>query len=144
MQHVSVYRRSNGWFLNPSSLTTTKLWQGTPPYVLCAATATAEELGRTILDLFPHSKDGLPHPTVFDAPREPMKLAGVRSWTAFVRGTMYVGVDSDGELITFAPSRNAGPQSGFLYGIAGTLKIPANSTPEEIGETLIKTLASCL
>lgn len=144
MRSVTVYKRANGWFLNPDARTVTGLWQSVPPFLMCALDSRPFELGNAVTRLLEESKQEMPHPAEIVAPKPLLELAGVRSWSAFAKGASHVGVSADGDWITFDPSRNAGPRTGFLYGIPSTLKIPANSTPEEIGESLIKTLAFCL
>jgi hypothetical protein len=119
MQSTAAYRRRDGWYVQSNSKTTVGVYISSPPFLKVPLNPDAAELGRAVLAALMGLRTDVPHPTEFANSSPALKLAGVKSWTAFERGATHVGLHADDKSLSFCPSRSAGPRSGFLYGASG-------------------------
>lgn len=80
-------------------------------------TASDDDLGRAILSAVASARRDAPHPSsAEDGARllEPLlRSVGVRTWSAFVRGTRQTTISRVGHILRLSPSINLGPSEGF-------------------------------
>jgi hypothetical protein len=113
MQHASAYEWHGRIFLHSDSKTTSGVWVGGEP-VLAADPRDPAELGRAILLALAGSKQGVPHPSIWDDLSAPLiKFAGAKSYRAFVGSARCVSIELKDNRVTFRPYRNLGPRDGY-------------------------------
>jgi hypothetical protein len=113
MQHASAYEWHGRIFLHPDSKTTSGVRVLSQP-VVAADPRDSAELGRAILLALAGSKQGVPHPSIWDDLSAPLiKFAGAKSYRAFVGSARCVSIELEDNRVTFRPCRNLGPRSGY-------------------------------
>jgi hypothetical protein len=107
---VSVYFRSEGYYVTPSSLSTAGVWLGSGAVSFIRAGSRPAELGQVVVDGLSSSTVGVRHPAQSEWPAHTkaalaplMKAAGVRSWKDFVRLASLVEVVRDRDTVTVVP-----------------------------------------
>jgi hypothetical protein len=146
MKRATAYKRQDGWYFHAISRTTVGVGMGTPPRIRLALDASADELGRAVLESLAGSKEGVPHPTPTQGERtfKPMlDLAQVKSWTAFSKHASNVGIQIADEWLVIEPWKNEGPKRGFVQISGASVKIKADSSPADIGEALKQAMGLC-
>ncbi len=103
--HVSIYFRPEGTYISPSDRTTAGLWIGNAE-VTKIGELDPNEIGGAVIRGLKTSKLDVPHPgrDEWSAQRRRslgpiVKLAGLRSWRAFIKAANLVEVWSDGASI---------------------------------------------
>jgi hypothetical protein len=98
----------------------------------------------SIVQAIQASQQNIPHPLRFEGLFDPvLRLAGVKSWATFMKGTASVDVDDDGQWLTFEPSKNQGPRAGYTPLSDRKFRLPRDATSEEIGQAVEKAIALC-
>lgn len=145
MKLMSVYRRSDAWYLSSASRTTAGVWLETAPNQKLPGEVESEAFGKAIIQALEASRDSIPHPTDWKTDRfKPMlELAGVKSWSALVKGTASVLVSSDESGFTIEPCKNEGPRDGYSFLPHKNLSLTAGSTPKQIGEAVKRAITLC-
>jgi hypothetical protein len=143
-RQISVYARHDGWYINAMSQTTTGLYISTPPYLREYANISSQGLGEAALLALSKCQFGVPHPTEWDHLLQPiLDLAGVRTWTQFMRDVPSIDADYDEEEFVFRPTKNYGPKQEYGEATAKPIRIPKDSSPELIGEMMRAAIALC-
>jgi hypothetical protein len=113
MQYASAYEWHGRIFLHPDSRTTTGLWVGSEPNA-SADPGNVVELGRAILLALSGSKDGVPHPSIWEDLSAPMlKFAGAKSFRDFFGSARCVSIKLQDDRVTLTPYRNLGARDGI-------------------------------
>ncbi|WP_027483234.1 hypothetical protein [Deinococcus pimensis] len=106
-RHVAFVYLDGGRFLVQSAARSHRgVWLADGPVVVVTS-PTPAELGRVVLIALANSRVGVPHPAGragWEAPRELLRAAGVRSYDAFTRFARLVTMEDDGQLSVW-PSR---------------------------------------
>jgi hypothetical protein len=113
MQYATAYERRGRIFLHPDSKTIHGVRVLSEP-VSSADPGDQAELGRAILQSLAGSKQGIPHPSIWEnrtAP--PLKSAGAKSASEFHRSARRVGIEFQDGRVTFTPYRNLGTRDGY-------------------------------
>jgi hypothetical protein len=147
MKSATVYKRKGKFLFHPESKTTAGAWIGHEPNIIMATDSPTKEIGETILKVINSSKIGVPHPTDWKAFDKNnvipfIQLAGVKSWSSFIKGTLNCTVEEDSGMIKITPSINLG-KDGFEPSSEKEIKISAESSVEEIGMAILKGFELC-
>lgn len=146
MKHATVYKRHNIVLFDAMSETTEGVWISCAPMVRLDGASSEHVLGETLLNVLGASTIGVPHPNQDDWKSlevEWLIHAGVKTYSAFARGTVACGVDQHEGTIEFTPERNKGAKGGFVPILDRVSAIPSTSSPQDIGAALVKALQSC-
>ena len=131
---LSVYIRPDRIYLNVSDRATTGVWISSDRWDVLPSMAPPQAIGEATLRLAETSAEGVKHPDRHDnsywkASIAPvMKMAKVRSWTAFTSASSFVQVRL-GDVVTICPMRRDGA------GFSGVLD--RQITLDTVSETLI-------
>ena len=143
MKSATAYNRKDCWYVNASSQTTVGLWMGTPPFLSLPPNADSAAIGQATLLALDASRHAIPHPTKWDVSSPTLDLAGVKSWSAFMRGASCVNIQLDDALLTMTPNTNAGAKEGFSPLLDKEVRIPADSSAQQIGEAIRSAFSFC-
>jgi hypothetical protein len=111
-----VHRRGTVILVTAMSRTVDGFWVVTPPHRRLDASSSAGEVGEAVAEALAGSQDGVPNPPVRGGPlpiQPLLDLAGVKSWSTFVKGTVLARVEQERRSITITPLRNLGARDGF-------------------------------
>jgi hypothetical protein len=147
MKFARAYKRSDGWYLQAISETTVGIGMGTPPRIKLGVDASLEALSQAVLEALAGSQQGVPHPPLEeleDTFKPMLELAGVKTWAAFARRTLSVGIRADDQWITFEPWENKGAKEGFVSIDGQEVRVRIDSSPAQIGAAIEKAFAVCL
>jgi hypothetical protein len=146
MKRAGAYKKDKKIYLNPMSKTTTGLWIGTSPRIVVDETEPASVKGKHLRECLRNSREGLPHPTDWDAFLEPfLKEVGAKSWSAFAKNALSCSIGFDRDQLVFLPYRNSGPKEhyNFLPLEDRKMSISSGATGEELGLLLEKAFDAC-
>src|ERR1700737_3225424 len=135
MQLADAFEWRGRIFLHAYSKTQVGLSVLSQP-VLAADPRDPAELGRAILLALAGSKEGVPHPSIWDDICAPLiKLAGAKSRRAFYGSARCVRIRRQSDRVSFTPMRNLGTRKGYepLNGKDRTC-LPESA---ELGNTLL-------
>lgn len=146
MTAASIYRFKDRWVVSPVRTTTTGLLVGSEPFVTLPLDASNSSIGSAIKNALVLSKDVIPHPSDwkrFALPR--LTAAGVKTERSFQLGGTLVEVQSNGQLLTFTPTRNGGAvgDSKGFYPLADEAFEMTSDSDDILGETLCKAIERC-
>jgi hypothetical protein len=142
MKCGAAYKRAGQWLFSSASKTVAGVWIASPPFL--STSGSSAEIGTCAIEVLNASVEGTPHPTKWDGLFSPvLELAGVKTWRAFVKGTLLVGIEMEEDGITFTPHRNDGPKEGFLPLRDKEIALPAAASPAEIGEAIQRVVLAC-
>ena len=112
-QNASAYEWRGRIFLHAYSKTTHGVWILSQP-VLEADPRNPAELGRAILLALAGSKEGVPHPSIWDDVSAPLiKFVGAKSRSAFFGSARSVSIKHQSDPVMFTPKRNLGTRNGY-------------------------------
>jgi hypothetical protein len=142
---AEVYERDSEWYIQPSSKTTTGLWIATPPLIQLNKHDPRPRKGEAVMEALNASRHGVPVPADNEDLVGPMlALAGVKSWSVFVKKAKCVGLELENNRLTLMPHRPMPRSKGALEGIPEqALVLPADASPEEIGAALEEAMSRC-
>lgn len=146
MKRAGAYKRDKKMYLNPMSKTTTGLWIDTSPRIVAEETLPDSVKGRHLRECLRNSREGLPHPTDWDAFLERfLKEVGFTSWSKFAKNALSCTIDERGDQLVFLPYRNSGSKNhyNFLPLEDRKLSISSDATDEELGLLLEKAFDAC-
>ncbi len=99
-----------------------------------------DKLGALIGQALEVSKSDVPHPTSWKGLFDPvLQLAGVKSWSTFVKSAKCVEVELDEDGIWLIPMRNLGANGGFDR-IGRDVCLGRESDPMALGRALVSAL----
>lgn len=134
-----VYSRRGGGFISPESRTVDGFWIATPPFERLDLECEDHERGETVLRALKASRQDVATPPRSAQLLEPMfELAGVRSFSSFMKEAKAVRLKSDGLLVTATSMRNGGARAGFQFLQDEVDTVPAE--PGEVGALLRRAL----
>jgi hypothetical protein len=111
---ATVFVRQGSVYVVSSSQTVDGFWVDKPPFFKCE-TFDAAETARMVKQALNQSRTGVPNPDRH-APPKIVEFAGVKTYTAFLRGTLGAAVDrSDEGVIKITPMKNEGGRRGFTF-----------------------------
>lgn len=135
MQAATAYKRGSQIFVHSSSRTTAGVWLLSEP-VAAVAVDDPEELGRRILEALNASKDQVPHPKSWKNLFDPvLHLAGVKSWSTFVKSAKCVEIEAINGVAKLIPTRNLGADDGFSPLIEKAES--CETSPDKLGAALL-------
>lgn len=144
MQAAGVYRKDDAYYISSSSKTTVGVWIATVPFLKVEANSTPSTKGEAVLQALDASHHGVPHPINWTELGCPLlKLAGVRSWAAFMKRAKCLDVEADGEKLRLVPYRNLGPKEGFEPILDRAVELSLPSSPDRIGLALEEAMGLC-
>ena len=135
MRRATIYRRRKQFLMHASSRTTDGVWILTAPCLAVPEGSDDSEVQRAIRAALDGSQTDVPHPQVWKGLLDPLlRLAGVKAWSTFSKGTSCIEVEEEGTRIVLIPTRNLGPEEGFQ--VDPTKQITLNSTSAELGASV--------
>lgn len=141
MKFATIYKRGAVLIIHPTSKTTAGVGIGTPPFLVVDADASPGIIGRELVQALQAGRSGIPHPVDWSNVGTPLlEAAKVRSWSAFVRGTLCCVVSDDGKDIGLIPTVNRGARTGFEHLPDDELSVPSTAPPEQVGLAVRKAL----
>ena len=139
MKRVIAYQRKAQVIVFAQSQTTAGVW------IMDGAAYAAEigdvsQIGILIDQALEVSKVDVPHPTSWKGLFDPvLKLAGVKSWSTFVKSAKCVEVELDEDGIWLIPTRNLGADGGFdRIGRHACSAMRSDAT--DLGQALVRAL----
>jgi contact-dependent growth inhibition (CDI) system CdiI-like immunity protein len=143
MQRASAYLRANGYFVHSDSETTCGVWVAGHPYLKLPLDVSAETLSQSVRDALAASREGIEHPTDWDAVEDPLpELGGARSWNEFMKKARYVSITEANGEIRIVPYANRGSAEGFTP-TEHAIMIPAESDDMVVGRALADAFRQC-
>ena len=125
-------------YLDSSSKTTAGVWISNGSPMACDQN-DIEVLGRLISLAMIESREGVSHPTKWKTVFEPMlRLAGVKSFSVFVKAAKCVEIVFDHDEWIFTPTINRGSDQGFEPVMNKAVRI-THSEPTILAQTLLST-----
>lgn len=113
MKRATVYKRGESVIVHAMSKTTAGVWILTPP-VACVSMADTVRLSQAVVSALNNSTEDVVHPTSWKGRFDPvLKLAGVKTFSAFIKTCRCLEVELDAGQITLIPTRNLGSSGGF-------------------------------
>jgi hypothetical protein len=144
MKGATVYERGGVLYFSPSSLTTAGVWIGTEPLLRLDPGSSSVDLGESASDVLNASHEGVPHPTNWSALLEPLlRLAGVKSWTTFMKGAKCVSLRLDCSGLRLIPHHNLGGKEGYRPIEEQVIVLVSPSPLEAIGKAVYESLSRC-
>lgn len=149
---LSIYRRSEGYFLVSSAKTTAGLWQSVdePPAFLGASTDPAQ-LGGEAAELLAEPRPSTAHPQREEwteatrRSREPIiRAANVRSWRAFISETALVEVERTNKTFRVTPMKATPKPLGAFEPDLGQVNELASPSPEELGRAILQAFTAAI
>lgn len=139
MKRVIVYQRKTQVFIFAQSQTTAGVWimEGAADAV---DIGDPGQIGAVVSQALEVSKTNVPHPTSWKGLFDPvLKLAGVKSWSTFVKSARCVEIELDADGIWLLPTRNLGADGGFDQ--IGRHACPATKSDHvALGQALLQAL----
>lgn len=129
-------------FLHSESQTIHGLWILSEP-IIKVEKDDLEALGQSIQSVITGSKPGVAHPTSWKGVFDPMlKVAGVKTYSAFAKGAKCVDLEYDGTTLKMIPTINLGSKDGFEQLNDKMQPVPFNDKTE-LAHTLIRSFDLC-
>lgn len=128
MKRASVYRRRKQFLIHSSSQTEDGVWVACPPFLSVPESGGDPELEHAIRDALRRSESNVPRVREWSRVIKPLlDLAGVKSWSALVKGATLVEVIDDGAQIVIIPMTSLGADDGFQEDITRRTSIDAGT-----------------
>jgi len=133
VQLCAVCQRRGKAFLTANAQTEAGLWVESLPQFVEEAGAY-DVIALRVLAALSGSVTGVPTPLPDDMGSEMPSLAGVKTFSTFMKGCMLVTVRAEGDLVTMEPTVNRGGRGGF--GFLPNENQTVRRTPAEVAEGL--------
>jgi hypothetical protein len=141
---ATACKRKDAWYFHSDSRTTDGVWVATEPFLKLAPDASPASIGKTVLSVLEASQTDVPHPKDWNAVYYPIpEMAGVKSWTTFMKGSMLLTIEADGGVLVITPTKNLGPKEGHVPFENRVLRLPEISAPDVIGAAIQDAIAQC-
>ena len=142
MKCATAYLRKNIIYLNSSSKTKVGAWIGTPPFLKVNNTESSNGISEQVIDALNGSKQQVDHPKEFGSLFKPvLELAGVKSYSTFVRNTHCCELCEEDGVITITPTVNRGNE-GFDHLNDQSVKVSLHRS-KDIATGLIEAFDKC-
>ena len=113
---VSVDWRRGEWFVASFSKTVPGFWVMNGWLRRLDGGESDAAIGAAVTEGLDASEVGVEPPGRDDNPAAPLlRMVGLRSYGAYMRGTRSLSVRREGEAVTVEPMRNEGSRGGFTY-----------------------------
>src|SRR5262245_73072 len=113
MKVATVYQRKGSLYLHASSRTTDGVWMASAPFLCVAPASSAGEIATAVRQSVACSSEDVPHPSRWDGLLQPLyALAGVKTWSGFVKGAACGNVEADEDDWCLVPYKNGGSRGG--------------------------------
>jgi hypothetical protein len=137
--HFTCYLRKGMVYIPTLGQMGKGFYRGIEPTAVASVSSTAD-LKRAILDTIAHGNPVVPVVPGGNYPKPPvLKYAGVKTWTAFAKGTIPMGVDDDNGYYRIVGQKNR-PDRGWEDDPDQTITLPAGSTIDDLCDHLIAIL----
>lgn len=145
MKLAHVYRHKGSLYVRPFCQTTAGVWIGADCVVRLDPNASPLDKGEAVVEALDRSDQVIPHPTHWDNVEEDalLRLAGVKSWSTFMKTARSVGIELEGSIVRIEPARNLGPKEGFEPLRDKQIEVSISSPQGDIGEALEAALRLC-
>lgn len=138
MKAATAYLKDDRVFLHSSSKTTAGMWILSEP-IFSVEKMDSELLGRYTLDALHASTQQVSQPQSWDSLFTPvLKLAGVKSLSAFMKSAKCVEIEFDGEQVRLIPTQNLGVDDGFQP--LQSKEILSEIVPDKLGTAVVAAL----
>ncbi len=145
MRYAALLQRENKVMIHPWARSISGVMFGIEPYLVIEG-QDPNTLGSAIRRVLAASKSGEPHPDPRDSSKrlQPLlKVAGVRSWSALVRGARSVEIADDGREVVFTPTQNCGAKGGFVELVELEITVSQGVRDSALGASALKALQLC-
>jgi hypothetical protein len=144
MLSATVFKLRDVLYLHSESKTTDGVWIASGPFL--KITNSKSVLGEAALTVLQASKTSIPHPKPEEwggiiAPV--LQLAGVKSWSKFVKDASSADLKVEGDRLKIIPNRNLGHKDGFEPIREKAIELPFPCSSHEIGAAVDEALARC-
>lgn len=144
MKGAAVYRKGDVWYFCPFSRTTAGFWVGCEPLLRVQEADSQAAKGEAALAALNASQEAAATPPPeADLTAPLLRLAQVKSWSAFMKNACSLELEAKGAQMTIIPCRNLGPKGGFESIPENTLHVPFDSSAERVGAAMEKAFAEC-
>jgi hypothetical protein len=141
MRSATIYVRSKDILLHASSRTTDGVWILSEPVTRVDHDCPDAPLGDAVRAALQASRSGVRHPKVWTGLLDPrLKVANVKGWATFVRGSRCVRVEEEAGSITLIPTQNLGAKEGFKDE-PGATTVVSQAPPDALGQAVRVALA---
>jgi hypothetical protein len=141
---ASIHQTAKCIVVSALARTTVGVWIGSEPAVAVPLDATADVLGRRVLDALAGSRAGVPHPTDWRARDEVLlRAAGETSIRSFNRGARTLSVTRTDEVFTLHPTKRGARRGSYLPAREREFTIPADADARAVGMAVRQALAEC-
>lgn len=147
MFRANLMSRPDRLLVCPERKAEAGFWLSVEPFTVLATNSELETIGVAILSALGKSSGTELDPTdwkEFGRPR--LAAAGVKTETAFQRGSKLVCIEMSAGKICFTPNHNGGTKGdskGFRVIESEVSCVPASVTPSEIGRVALASLLKC-
>jgi hypothetical protein len=147
MGQAAVFFRRDNVVVHSQHQTIAGVWiAGEPAFCIRRDDLTTNLVG-AVRDAVGNSLEAVPHPTDWKRLLAPiLKVARLRSWSAFARGTRLCSAEESHGVITIVPTRNGGvvgDDRGFQELDGRGIRVPAGATDDEVLEALLRAETQC-
>jgi hypothetical protein len=143
MRFAVLYKRRGKLIIGAQGRTTAGVLIGFEPPLSIDDTVDASSLGRALRDVLKRSRSPVPHPRPEEWPAITnafLRIAGVKSWSTFVRGSLLTTVEWDGSAIVFQPHENRGARDAFQPMGLPAIRLDAGASDEDVGVAAARAL----
>ncbi len=144
---ANLLQTPNRTLVYPERKTKDGLWVACEPYVVLPAAPTPDQVGQAVLESLKLSQGSEPTPVDWkksSAPR--LAAAGVRSESAFQRGSKLVSIEQAAGEIRFVPHHNGGTRGsakGFTPINKECTSLPEPGESFKVGSVALASLLRC-
>ena len=143
MKDAEVIQRKGLLFIRPMCLTEDGLWISTLYPAKLSCDADKHEIGTAVREALNNSTTGVDPPSDWSEVYEPLlRSAGLRSYSAFLKGAVSCVVEERGDVIRFDPSENNGKYFQSL-GDECMVVVSGNADAETLADALERALNAC-
>ena len=140
MKSVTINCFKGRVIIEPYTKTTAGVLIGTGAIDVVPIEIPHEELGVMVRRALARTFPVVPHPTDFSNLADPvLKIAGVKSWSAFSKNSSTCSISTDNEHYEIVPYRKFGKRGGEV-GIVEAKRILHNPSNEELGQAIQEAL----
>ena len=139
---ASVYRRKGKLLIASASQTPGRhgLWIEAGPHLMAEVDDPRPEIGEKVREALAASRRDEPYPDDPESIQVPLlQLAGVKSWSTFMRGASQCFVEQEDDGVRFIPSHRDG--GGFVPRADALVTVNTSTDAGRLAEALFEALA---